>query len=192
MLLLDLFLARPAAYRHADQNPRAALWMAGFLLVVGALYGLLVAHFQRTLGGSLQGFPVADIPGVVLYGGNVVAGVLVALVFHGGVTVVLWLMTRAVGGPGRLGLLYRATAYLLPLAVPALPFLAADSAAGTGSGVATLPLAAGYPYLVGVSVVWLLLGLVQVVHTTQGTNLARSLVAVALFAAFCGSILLVL
>ena len=191
MLLLDLLLARPAAYRHADQSPRAALWMAGFLLAVGALYGVLVARFQLALGGSLQGFPVAEISGAVLYGGNVVAGVLVALVFHGGVTLVLWLMTRAVGGPGRLGLLYRASAYLLPLAVPALPFLAADSAARAG-GAAVLPLAAWYPYLAGGSVAWLSLGLVQVVRTTQGTGLARSLTAVVLFTLFCGSILLVL
>jgi len=192
MLLLDLLLARPAAYRHADQSPRAALWMAGFLLTVGALYGVLVARFQLALGGSLQGVPVVEIPGAVLYGGNVIAGVLVALVFHGGVTLVLWLMTRAVGGPGRLGLLYRATAYLLPLAVPALPLLAADSAVRAGGAAAALPLISWYPTLAGCSVAWLLLGLVQVLRTTQGTGLARSLAAVALFTLFCGSILLML
>ncbi|MBE0616900.1 MAG: hypothetical protein IH608_03080, partial [Proteobacteria bacterium] len=124
MLLTDLFLLRDTPYRHACESRRAPLWMALFLLGVGGAYGVLVAHFQKTLGVSLQGIPAAEIPGWILYGGNVLSGMLVALVFHGGVTLVVWLMARAAGGAGRLGLLYRATAYLLPLGLPALPLLA--------------------------------------------------------------------
>lgn len=188
MLLADLFLLRDTPYRHAAESPRSPLWMALFLLGVGGTYGALVARFQASLGAPIQGIPLERIPGWILYGGNLVSGMLVALVFHGGVTLVVWLMARAVGGPGRLAVLYRACAYLLPLGLPALPLLALQSAAQSG------PVAAGglfvYRGLALVSAGLVLAGLYRLLRVTQGTSPARSALAAALFALFSGSILL--
>ena len=118
-VLSDLFFLRAGAYRHALGSPRAYLWASGFLSATGLLYGLSVALSQRALGGDIKGVPVAQIPDWVLFSGTLLSGVLIVLFFHGGVTLVVWLMARAVGGPGRLAALYRATAYVLPLSWPA-------------------------------------------------------------------------
>lgn len=179
MLLTDLFLLRDTPYRHAAESPRAPLWMAGFVLGIGALYGGLVAWFQRLLGGPLQGVAVAEIPWKLLLGGNVISGVLAALVFHGGATLIVWLMSRAVGGPGRLGTLYRATAYLLALGAPALPRLALESAAAGAPG-AELPAAGLIAALAWISPALLLAGLYRLVRATQGLGPGRSAAAVVL------------
>lgn len=55
MLLLDIFLLRLAPYRHACESPRAGLYIGGFLVVTGTLYGLLVAALQRSGAGMIQG-----------------------------------------------------------------------------------------------------------------------------------------
>lgn len=183
MLLVDLFLLRETPYRHAAESPRAPLWMAAFVLGTGTLYGGLVAWFQKLLGAPLQGVPVADIPWKVLLGGNVISGVLAALVFHGGATLIVWLMTRAVGGPGRLGLLYRATAYLLVLGAPALPRLALESAAAGAPG-AEIPFAAWVSALAWIAPALLLPGLYRLVRATQGIAPGRSALAVFLAAFF--------
>ncbi|GAB4258118.1 MAG: hypothetical protein Kow0092_05490 [Deferrisomatales bacterium] len=188
-MITDLLLLRPGPFRHACEAPRAPAWMAAFLLGTGALYGLLVAAFQVRLGGPLQGVPVERIPGSILYGGNLLSGILVALVFHGGATLVVWLMARAVGGPGRLPELYRVTAYLLPLAAPALPYLAGHAASG-GPPAPELPLAAAYLPLACLGAALGLAGLYRALRVTQGTGPARTALAVALFALFSGSILL--
>jgi len=179
MLLVDLFLLRETPYRHAATSPRAPVWMAAFVLGTGTLYGALLAWFQRLVGAPLQGIAVADFPWQVLLGGNVIIGVLAALVFHGGATLIVWLMARAVGGPGRLGTLYRATAYLMVLGAPALPRLALESA-GAGASGAEIPLATHISALAWISPALLLPGLYRLMRATQGLTPARSALAVFL------------
>lgn len=159
------------------------------MIGTGAIYGLLLALFQRMLGGEIQGIPVDRFPNAILFAGNLVAGVLVILVFHGGVTLTVWLMARAVGGPGRLANLYRATSYLAPLGIPALPQLALGSTAA-GKDVSVLPLQGAYSFLALAGVILVLAGLYQLVQVTQGTSPARSATAVLLVALFSYSVLL--
>jgi hypothetical protein len=189
MLLIDLFLLRESPYRHARENPKSHLWASGLLFGTGALYGLLLALFQRMLGGEIQGIPVDRFPNMILFAGNLIAGVLVILVFHGGATLIVWLMARAVGGLGRLADLYRATSYLAPLASPALPQLAYGSTA-VGKDASLLPLYGAYFYLAWVGVILVLAGLYQLVRVTQGTSPRRSAAAVVLVALFSYSVLL--
>jgi hypothetical protein len=162
--------------------------MSIFLLGTGALYGVLVAYFQRMMGAELQGVALEQFSDVILYGGNIVSGILIAMVFHGGVTLVLWLMARAVGGPGRLGLLYKVGAYLLPLTYPALPFLAAHSV--TEGAIETLGSGNYFQILAGFSVVLLLPGLYGAIRVTQGLGTLRTALAVGLFVLFCTSIVI--
>ena len=117
-------------FRHALESPAASWIVTAFLISVGCIYGLFVAAFQRIANGDLlSSLPVSDIPGYILYGGNVIAGILIVLAAHVGMTFIAWLMARAVGGPGHMTALYRTTAYLLPLFLPAVPFVAANAAA---------------------------------------------------------------
>lgn len=190
MLIPDLIRLRPQAFRHAAESPRAPFWMAAFLLVTGAAYGVLLSVFQRALGVAFQGIPAADVPLWVLLGANLVSGELIALVFHGGVTLLVWLMAKGVGGPGRLGLLYRATAYVLPLALPALPALALDAAARGAAAGTSLPGAGALTALAWLGAALVLAGLYQLLRATQGTSPGKSAVAVAVFAFFCSSFLL--
>jgi hypothetical protein len=160
--------------------------MSVLLVGTGALYGALVAYFQRTLGGDLQGVPVKEFSDTILYGGNIVSGILIAMVFHGGVTLLLWLMARAVGGPGRLGYLYRVSACLLPLTFPALPFLAAYSV--TNGAVTSIAPGNLYEYLALFSALVMLPGLYGAICVTQGVGGWRTSLAVCLFVLFCTSI----
>ena len=189
MPLIDLFLLRPAAFRHACENRRAPFWISAFLFLVGIVYGVLVGFLQHGLGGELQGVPIATIPLWVLALGNSVMGVLIAVMGHIGITLVAWMMARAVGGPGYLGLLYRTSGYLLPLTLPALPALAFNSAATTiqNPGATTMPLL--YLPLAGVGAALFLGGLYQALRVTQNLQPARTAVAVVLFAAFTASIM---
>ncbi len=180
MLILDLYRLRPGPFRHAATSPQAPWLAALFLLGTGAAYGGLVAAVQRLTGATLQGVPAADIPAWILVGGNVASGVLVSLVLHVGVTLVVWLGVRAAGGPGGLGPLYRAVAYLAPVALPSLPYLAARAAGQSRPG-----------FMFGVAVVAGLLGLgalYRLVRVTQGLGPVRSWAAVAVVAVFCGSV----
>lgn len=188
-VLSDLFFLRAGAYRHALDHPRAYLWASSFLLATGVLYGLSVALFQRALDGEIQGVPLAQIPDWVLFTGNLVSGVLIVLVFHGGVTLVVWLMARAVGGPGRLAELYRATAYVLPLSWPGLPSLALFGAA-QGANVSHLPLSELYALMAVVAFVLVCGGLYQLLRETQDISTGRAAGGVFLVALFCYSVLL--
>ncbi len=190
MLLIDLFLLRPSPYRHACEHPQSYLWASGCLLATGSLYGFLVALFQRRIGGDIQGFSLDQISNTSLFAVNLLAGVLIVLVFHGGVTLIVWLMARAVGGPGRLGDLYRATAYLLPLSAPALPQLALGSAP-QGRDVSLLPWVGVYPVLAWVGLLLILVGLYQLLRVTQGLGPERAGAAVAITVLFCYAVLLV-
>ncbi len=190
MPILDIFLLRPQAVIHACENRRAPLWISAFIILIGVTYGLLVALLQRSLGGKLQDIPVADIPFWVLVLGNVLPGILITIMVHIGAMLVAWLMAKAVGGPGLLALLYRATGYLLPLSLPALPAIAFTGAMTT---ITAAPAAGSMPLLYQVLAILgaalFLAGLYQVFRITQNCQPARALLAVALFAAFSVSIL---
>jgi len=189
MILADIFLIRPAACRHACEDPRAVLWAILFVAITGTAYGVLLALFQRALG-EVGGVAVDEIPNWVLFAGNIGPSVLIATAVHAGIAIVAWLMARAVGGPGLFIGLYRATAYLLPLTWIALPWLALQVVA---AGQPVPPMALDWAYTpaafagLGLS----LMGLFQVYEVTQDKGAARSGAAVVLFALFSGSILLV-
>jgi hypothetical protein len=190
MPLIDLFLLRPEAFRHACENQRAPLWISAFLFLVGIVYGVLVALIQRALGGELQGVPTADFPLRTLALGNILPGVIIAILVHLGVTLVAWLMAKAVGGPGYLVLLYRVTGYLLPLTLPALPALAFHTAS-TNIQNPAVAMAMPWPYLLlaGCGAVLFVAGLYQALRVTQDLSPSRTAFAVALFAAFAASIM---
>ncbi|MDQ5909445.1 MAG: Yip1 protein [Pseudomonadota bacterium] len=187
--LLDLFLLRPQAYVHACQNQRAPWWISAFLILVGVVYGLLVAVLQRTIGGELQGIPIANIPFWVLALGNMLPGVLIAIMVHIGAMLVAWLMAKALGGPGDLGALYRVTGYLFPLSLPGLPAVAFTVAATTVTPPATGPMPLLYQLLAMVGTVLLAAGLYQALRVTQGFTPIRAALATILFATFSTSIL---
>lgn len=192
MLLTDLFLLKRWPYQHACDAPRASLWAIGFLFSTGALFGVLIGLFQRALGGDIQGIPVNQISTGILFGGNLISGILITLVFHGGATLVVWLMARAVGGPGQLTSLYRATAYLFPLAIPALPRLAMSNAA-EGRDVA-LDASSGlwlYTVFAWIGLILVLGGLYQLLQVTQRVGPGRTAAAVFLIVLFCFSVLLI-
>ncbi|HDS15058.1 MAG TPA: hypothetical protein ENN66_00195 [Proteobacteria bacterium] len=172
-LLIDLFLLRETPYRYAAENPRSPLWMPFLLIGTGAVYGILVAIFQRILGGNLQGFAVQDISNPILMGGNILSGIFVALIFHGGVTMVIWLMARGVGGAGRLAVLYRSTAFILPLAVPAFPYMAAHSVPAESQASLILPLGWSYPLLAAIALVMVIVGLFRLFRVTQKLSTFR-------------------
>lgn len=190
MLLLDIFLLRPAPYRHACESPRAGLYIGAFLVVTGTLYGLLVAALQRSSAGTIQGIAVADIPAWALFGGNVMSGIVTTIMVHVGITFLAWLMARAIGGPGILAAIYRATAYLLPLTWSALPQVAKKTAL---AGQQAVPLPFDFLYLplavVGLSL--FLIGLTNAYAVTQGKGVTRAAFGAALFALFTFSILLI-
>ncbi len=206
MRLIQLIFPDEDTFRHALESPRAGWWVTGFILGTGVLYGILAATFQRALGGTLDGIPVAEFPGYILYGGNMLSGVLIALVAHAGITLITWMMARAVGGPGHIGALYRCTAYLLPLAIPALPciallsvgtpdvFVEPDGPAGPGGAAgpaATLPLEVLYLPLAGLGIAMVLNGLFALYRVVQGVSPTRAAFATALFTLFLGSILII-
>ncbi len=189
MPILDLFLLRPEAFRHACENQRAPLWISAFLFLVGIVYGTLVALLQRALGGELQGVPTAAIPLWVLALGNILMGIIIAVLVHLGITLVAWLMAKAVGGPGYLVLLYRVTGYLLPLSLPALPALAFNTASTTIQNPVTMAMPLLYLPLAGFGAALFLAGLYQALRVTQDLKPSRAALAVALFAVFTASIL---
>lgn len=189
MLIRDLFLLRPTPYFHACENPRATLWVSGFLILTGLLYGSLVALFQRAMGGEIQGVPVDQISDIILFGGNIASGLLIVLISHLGVTIVAWLMAKAVGGPGGLVGLYRTMAYLLPLFIPALPKVALTTAMGDRD-MLTIPFEATYTIVAGVAAVMVLVGYYQAIRVTQDVGPRRAAASAGLFGLFIGSLLL--
>ena len=180
-------------FQHALENPRASWLVTAFLIGVGALYGLLVAAFQQATGGDfIPGLSVAEIPTHILFGGNVIAGILIVMAGHVGVTFVTWLMARAVGGPGHLTALYRTTAYLLPLFVPALPYVASrDALDSLSAQTAAFPLQALYLPLAGLSAALILSGLYALYRHVQEVSPVRAGIATAGFTIFVWAILLI-
>ena len=191
MLILDLFRLRLWPYRHACESPTAGYWITGFIIATGVIYGSLVAAFQRWMGGDLQGFPVEQISALVLFGGNVVAGILITIMVHLGFALVSWLAARGVGGPGWFGLLYKATAYLLPLLWGTLP-QAALIAAVAGRDVPPLAVQPMTLPLATVSLAMFLFGLYQIMRLTQGVPERRAAGAVGIFTMFCLALFLIL
>ncbi|MEA3334182.1 MAG: hypothetical protein U9Q58_11400 [Pseudomonadota bacterium] len=191
MLLTDLFLLRDTPYRFAGESSRSPMWMPFMLISMGSLYGLLVAFFQKTVGGEIHGYAVEQISNTILVGGNIVAGVLIALFFHGGTTLLVWLMARGVGGQGYLALLYRTSAFLLPLTFPALPYLAAKSVLPEGDPGSILPYSRLYAPLAVYSLVSLTVGLFQMFRVTQKVSPLRCAIAVFLLLFFSVGVLMI-
>jgi len=190
MPLMDLLLLRPTAFMHACDNPRAAWWISGFLISTGIFYGCLIAFFQQAAGQPIYGIPVEQFTGRVLYGGNMLAGILVVVVVHTGATLISWLMTRGVGGRGDLLMLYRATGYVLPLTLPALPLVAFSTLDESGRRAADAPFE--LMLLLGaVGGILALYGLFQALRVSQALVPWRAAVAAGLTALFTGSVLLV-
>jgi hypothetical protein len=186
----NLLLPGATVFRHALENPRAGLWISLILLTVGALYGCWVAAFQLMLGGDLQGIAVAEIPIWLLFAGNVLAGVMITIIGHIGIALIAWLMARAVGASAYLIVLYRTTAYLLPVAALAAPFLAL-----TGGAVvvpeADPPRLWIYALLALLGAGLFISGLFVLFRTTQDLSPARAALATALFVVFSVAILLI-
>lgn len=186
----NLLLPGAATFRHALESPRAGLWIGLILLTVGALYGCWVATFQLMLGGELQGIAVAEIPIWLLFAGNVLAGVMIAIIGHIGIALIAWLMARAVGASAYLIVLYRTTAYLLPVAALAAPFLAL-----TGGAVvvpeADPPRLWIYALLALLGAGLFIGGLFVLFRTTQDLSPTRAALATALFVLFSIAILLI-
>lgn len=190
MLIRDLFLLRPTPYFHACENRRASFWVSGFLLLTGVLYGSLVALFQRAIGGEIQGIPVEQIPNWVLFGANIVAGLIIVFISHLGVTLVAWLMARGVGGPGGMLGLYRTTAYLLPLFLPALPKIALTTVT-IGRDLPPIPYETTYTVMAIAGVAMALVGHYQAIRVTQDVSPGRAAASVGLFTLFIGSLVLI-
>ncbi|MCD6535037.1 MAG: hypothetical protein J7L25_13330 [Deltaproteobacteria bacterium] len=191
MLFTDLFLLRDTPYRFAAENSRSPMWMPFMLISMGSLYGILLAFFQKTVGGQIHGYALEQISNTILVGGNIVAGVLIALFFHGGTTLLVWLMARGVGGPGKLALLYRASAFLLPLTFPALPYLAAKSVLPEGDLNQVLPYSWLYAPLAVYSLISLTVGLFQMFRVTQQVTPLRCAMAVFLLFFFSVGVLMI-
>ena len=186
----DLILPGGATFHHALESPRAGLWIGLILLVVGALYGAWVAAFQLALRGDLQGIPAAEIPLWLLFAGNMLAGVMIAIIGHLGIALIAWLMARAVGAAAYLIVLYRTTAYLLPAAALAAPWLALTGGAVETQG-ADPPQLWLYAMLAALGAGLVLTGLFALYRTILDLGPARAALATALFSVFSLAILLV-
>ena len=188
MLLVELFRLSPTPYVHACESPRAPWVVSAFILLTGVLYGVLTSLFQREIGGEMSGFPVAEIPLAILVVGNVGGGLLVSVMAHVGITIIAWMMAKAIGGPGLLIGIYRTTAYLLPFLWLTVPYVAWTAAAESVSGDAGAPGLGMYAAaLLGLAL--FLYGLFQIYLLTQGRGPRRAALAVLLFASFSGSVL---
>lgn len=184
-VLLDLLLLRPRAFHHACVDPAAPRFAFAFIVLTGLAYGTLVAVFQRGIGAPLYGIPVDQFPDWVLFTGNIVAGLVIAVVAHAGLSIVVWLMARAVGGPGLFALLYRLAAYLLIPALPALPRLAFAAAQPPELPVA-VPVA--FDLLALLAVAFVLIGLYHGFRVSQDTTPVRAGLAAILTVAFTASV----
>jgi hypothetical protein len=179
-------------FRHAIESPRAPWLVTGILIGLGTVFGVLVAAFQQAIGGTLAGIPIDRFGGFELYFGNVLAHILIVLACHVGVTIVAWLMAKAVGGPGHLAALYRTTAYLLPLLLPALPYVAAQSAAASlGGSVGEPPLQGLLLPLAGLGAALGLSGLYALFRDVQDRSPPRAAFATAGFVVFVAAVLIV-
>lgn len=190
---LQLLFPDLDTFRHALESPKASWLVTALLIGLGAIYGLLVGAFQQMTGGEfIPGLTVSDIPAYIVYGGNVISGVLIVIAGHIGVTFVTWLMARAVGGPGHLTAIYRTTAYLLPLLLPAMPYIAArDAFASLGPPTTDLPLQAMYLPLAGLAIALLLNGLYALFRHVQEVSPVRAAIGTAGFVIFVSAILII-
>lgn len=138
----------------------------------------------------IHGIELSQISDKILFGGNMIAGIFIILIFHGGVTMMVWLMAKGVGGPGRLSVLYRTTAFLLPAILPALPFLAADNALAGDVALSILPFGVIYVPLAIWASVSLMAGLYHTFRITQQVDVKRSAFAVFLVLFFSFAVLM--
>lgn len=184
-ILFDVFTLRDRAFRHACTAPGAARLALAFIALAGIVYGVLVATFQREIGAPLYDIPIEQFPAWVLFTGNIVSGLVIAVVAHAGLSVVTWLMARAVGGPGLFPLLYRLAAYLLPAALPLLPRLAFAAAQPQGAPLAS-PLV--YDLLAVAATALILIGLYRGFRVSQETTPFRAGLAAVLTIVFIASV----
>lgn len=192
MLLLDLYLLRPAPFRHAWENPRSPYVVSGFLIATGILYGLLLAAFNLSIG-EIKGVSLEGLSGEArswFFVYSIAGGLMTVVAVHLGITIVTWLMAKAIGGPGLLIGLYRATAYLLPLGWPALPQLARSVVASTADPMPPLPLEWAFLPLAVLGLALFFAGLFQIFALTQGKGPVRSGAAVLFFAVFSFAVFL--
>ncbi len=191
MLLGDIVSLRPSAYEHACLSPRAPFFITCFLLVTGVAYGALVALFQHLGGGSLQGVPVAEIDNTILFGVNIAAGIMITVIAHVALVIIAWMMARGIGGPGGLVGIYRSTAYLLPVAIPTLPWLALSGAASLDQAH-PIPFAESFGPLAIAGLALLMLGLFQIYLVTQQVTPLRAAIGTIFTTLFITSILMIL
>lgn len=191
MPLLDLPLLRRSAFEHACDNPAAGYWISGFLILVGLLYGISVAVFQRAAGLPLYGIPLEQFSDPILFGGNMLAGTMIVVAAHIGVVLIAWLMVRGVKGGGHLLMLYRASAYGLPLTIPALPLIAWLSLEEPVRAAAAAP--EGLLIALGAAGGLLsLMGLLQALIVSQAMPWSRAAAAAILTFGFGGSVLMII
>jgi hypothetical protein len=189
---IQLIFPDAQTFEHAIYNPKAPWLVTAFLLGVGTLFGILVAFFQRASGGEMAGIPISDFSAFDLYLGNIIAHILIVVASHVGVAIAAWLMAKAVGGPGLIGVLYKTTGYLMPLAIPALPFIAAYTASTSiGERIGGLPLQVLYLPLAGLSAALVLSGLYALFRDVQERTPPRAAFATAGFAMFIAAIVIV-
>ncbi|NJO55446.1 MAG: hypothetical protein HC834_02795 [Rhodospirillales bacterium] len=155
------------------------------------VYGALVALFQRLGGGVLQGVPIADIGNAILYGVNIAAGVMITVIAHVALVIISWMMARAVGGPGGLIGIYRSTAYLLPIAIPTLPWLALNGA-GSLQQAQAIPFAQVFGPLAFAGLSLVMIGLFQIFLVVQQVSPLRAAIGTVLTSVFITSILMIL
>lgn len=184
-VLIDLLALRERAFRHACIDPTAPRYAFAFILLAGIAYGTLVAIFQSAIGAPLYGIPVEQFPAWILFTGNIVAGLVIAVVAHVGLSMVMWLMARAVGGPGLFPLLYRLAAYLLPAVLPMLPRLAFAAAQPKENPIAA-PLV--YDLLALAATILVFIGLYRSFRVSQETTAFRAGLAAVLSIAFIASV----
>lgn len=179
-------------FDHALNSRRAPWLVTAFLIGVGTIYGVLVAAFQQGSGGMMANIPIEQFSPVQLFLGNIIAHSLIVLTAHIGMTFVTWLMAKAAGGPGHLTAIYRTTGYLLPLAIPALPYLARQSAeASIGERIEGLALQGFYLPLAGLGAALVLSGLYSLFRDVQDLSQLRAGLATAGFVLFVAAVLIV-
>jgi hypothetical protein len=101
------------------------------------------------------------------------------------------MMARGVGGPGGLIGLYRSTAYLFPVAIPTLPWLALTGAASVDQARA-IPFSETFGPLALAGLALMMIGLFQIFLVTQEVTPLRAGIGTILTTLFITSILMIL
>lgn len=185
MLLIDLFLLRDTPFRHAIDSPRSPWVVSACLLGIGILLGAAMTVYAIHSGeiGGIPLDPSITADPLMLFLFQSVAGTMIVVLVHIGITLFAWLAAKGIGGPGYMVGLYRMTAYALPLGVPAIPAIARTvSFAEPPTG--PLPFDSVALPLSVMGAVLFLAGMFHVFRLSQGKGPRLTILAVALFALF--------